>query len=263
VNKTALQTLCIQLKADLSPHLGKARMLWKTADKLSHLQAEEVHAWVVPLELPAGCLKTLHALLHPTERERAGSFRFPHLQNAFITSRGVLRLLLGRYLDIPPHEVPVGYGPDGKPEVPGADLQFNLAHSGGLAVYAFTLGRKVGVDLEMIKPMPDLETVSRRFFAEREVEALLALPEAERNQAFFTCWTRKEAYIKAIGKGLVQPLDRFAVTFLPGETPCLAWVDGEPKAPERWQMAALPLGPKYQGALLAEGSGWELFYLRW
>jgi 4'-phosphopantetheinyl transferase len=263
VDKTVLQTPCIELKSGLSPHLGEARMLWKTADKPVLLQVGEVHAWVVPLELPAGCLKTLQALLHPSERERAACFRFPHLQDAFITGRGVLRLLVGRYLDIAPHEVPIGYGPDGKPEVLGSDLQFNLAHSGGLAVYAFTLGRKVGVDLEMVKPIPDLETVSRRFFAEREVEALLALPEAERNEAFFTCWTRKEAYIKAIGKGLVQPLDRFAVTFLPGETARLSWVDGEPLAPERWQMAALPLGPKYQGALLVEGAGWELIFWRW
>jgi 4'-phosphopantetheinyl transferase len=127
-----------------------------------------------------------------------------------------------------------------------------------MALIAVAIGREVGVDLEHIRPLSDAEAIARRFFSPAETAALLSVPEYARIRAFFNCWTRKEAYIKAIGDGLTFPLDQFEVSLAPGEAAELQAVHPRPAEVQRWKMADLDAGEAYAGALVAEGRDWSL-----
>ncbi len=155
----------------------------------------------------------MRALLTGDERERAGRFHFQRDSSAFAISRGLLRTLAGRYLDAPPERLRFDYTPYGKPylagQFAGSPLRFNLSHAHELVLYAFTSGAEVGVDVEYLRPELAGAEIAERFFSPREVEALLTLPVEGRTEAFFRCWTRKEAFIKAVGQGLSFPLDQF------------------------------------------------------
>ena len=191
------------------------------------------------------------ATLSDDERERASRFRFARLKDSFAISRGILRTLLGHYLSIPPNQVRFTYGARGKPQLdfPEANLQFNLTHSGKLAAYAFATGCKLGIDLEAVRAMPDREPIVRRFFAREECEEWLRLGPAERAPAFFRCWTRKEAYIKALGDGLGVPLDSFRVSLRPSQPARLLWSRDDPSAPALWSLYSLAPAPSYVGCL--------------
>jgi 4'-phosphopantetheinyl transferase len=153
-----------------------------------------------------------------------------------------------------------------KPELDGAaaaGIRFNVSNSGDLALYAVTLRREIGVDLEQLKPMPDGMDIAQRFFSAPENEVFAALGEEVRDLAFFRCWTRKEAYIKAVGEGLSMPLDRFDVAFAPGEPARILRTRGNPEEAERWSMLALEPGPGYVGAMAVEGTGWQPVLFDW
>lgn len=168
------------------------------------------------MDQPQEVVESFLRMLDEDERVRASRFRFEKHRQNFVVGRGVLRLLLSRYLGMPPEDVRFTYGAQGKPALEGehsADsLRFNASHSGELAVYAFVRECEVGVDVEFIKTDFETEEIAERFFSAPEIRALRALPAAEKPAAFFRFWTRKEAYIKAIGSGLSHPLDQFDVT---------------------------------------------------
>ena len=176
-------------------------------------------------------------------------FRFEHLQRSFIVARGVLRTLLGHYLKTPPRDLHFNYGAKGKPSLAGARIQFNASHSGDLALLAFTLDCELGVDAEVIRPMPDIEDIAKRFFSTEETAELMSLSAAQREQGFFLCWTRKEAYIKATGEGLSAPLDGFRVTLRPGETARIVHFGHDIDAARAWSLHNLDPAPGYAGAL--------------
>jgi 4'-phosphopantetheinyl transferase len=163
----------------------------------------------------------------------------------------MLRRLLGGFLGLEPERVELRYGPHGKPCVEG--LRFNLAHSHELALYAFSRGRELGVDLERIRPLRDAAAIAERYFSAEENAVLRSLPEIQRHEAFFRCWTRKEAYLKALGDGLARPLDSFDVTLAPGEPARLLRVQGAPDEAARWSLLHLDPAPGFVGALAAEG----------
>src|SRR5262249_7722277 len=152
----------------------------------------------------------------------------------------------------------------GKPKLAGelanSDWRFNLAHSNGSALYALTRGREVGVDLEWMRPAIAREQIAERFFSPREKLALQALPPELQTKAFFTCWTGKEASLKATGRGIFLPLDRFAVSLTPGEPPALVEYLGDPNEVGRWTLQELSPGPGYVGALAVEGPCCRLMY---
>ena len=183
----------------------------------------EVHLWVASLKPAPGRVEELRRLLTVEECARADRFHFDRHRRRFIVRRGVLRLLLATYLDQEPEALRFEEGEKGKPFVTQetaeseATLHFNLSDSKDLAVYAFTLGAELGVDVEILRPMPDAQQIAERFFSTEEQERLRRVPPERKARAFFNCWTRKEAYIKAIGQGLSEPLDRFSVTLLPEE----------------------------------------------
>jgi len=159
------------------------------------------------------------------------------------------------------------YSPYGKPSLAeefnvGA-LCFNLSHADGLALYAVTCGRQLGVDIERVRADLVDAQVAEQFFSPQEVAALRALSGNIQPQAFFNCWTRKEAYIKARGEGLSLPLDQFDVSLAPGEPAALLRTGGEPREVTRWSLKELSPGGDYVAALAVEGHGWRLRCWQW
>jgi len=178
-----------------------------------------------------------------------------------------LRTLLGEYLGIAPTKLQFSTNAYGKPSIIspefGTRLHFNLAHSGTLALYAFSYDRHVGVDVEYMRSGIDYEAIARSHFSPYENEQLQALPSTMQEEAFFACWSRKEAYIKARGKGLSLPLDQFDVSLNPGEPAMLLASREDTEAITQWLLHALSPGPRYTGALVVEGSGWHLSCWQW
>jgi len=234
--------------------------MWSRAPETLSLSSGEVHVWRARLEQPEDVQEKFLRTLNEEERERANRFHFEKHRRHFIAGRGFLRLLVGRYLDIPPAEVRFTYGPYGKPSLAGehgaSRLRFNASHSNELAVYAFVEEQEIGIDVEYIKDDIESEEIAKRFFSAQEVQILTALPKDEMTAAFFRCWTRKEAYIKAFGSGLSHPLDQFDVTLTAGEPAALLRDAQDAEAVARWQMFNLDFAERrYAGALVVEGKG--------
>lgn len=240
---------------------------WGAAPPALRLADAEVHVWAAPLDPPAEDVRSYASLLAPDEQARAERFRFERDRRRFSVARGVLRLLLGRYLETEPRRVAFRYESHGKPvlggELAGRGLRFNVSHSGEMALYALARGRELGVDVEEVRPMEDGLQIAERFFSQAEVAAFRALPAEVRDEAFFNCWTRKEAYIKAVGEGLSFPLHAFDVSLAPGE-PARLLASRDPRQAERWSLRALPdPAPGYRAAVVAEGAGWDVACWRW
>lgn len=209
-----------------------------------------VHVWALRLEAPLALVSQFEKFLSRDEAARAGRFNFDYLRSSFILAHGALRLLLAGYLDARPAEIEFACGANGKPSVAASTpLQFNLSHSNGLALLAFTSGCELGIDIEKVRPMPDLQQIASRFFCAEETAELMSLPRSQRDRAFFLCWTRKEAYIKAIGVGLSAPLDRFAVSLRPAEPAQFLHLDGDQATARQWTLHDCDLGSAYVGAL--------------
>jgi len=239
---------------------------WRPAPRALTLAPDEVHVWRASLEQPGSRVGELRALLSPEEGARAARFHFEKDRVHFVVARGVLRTLLGLYLASRPAELSFAYSPFGKPALahaPGTrPILFNVSHSGGLALYAFTRGREVGVDVEQERADFTGDEIAERFFSAREVEALRAVGHDLRTRAFFNCWTRKEAYIKAVGEGLSRPLDSFAVSLAPGEPAALLY-SADASETSRWSLRELSPAPGYAAALAVEGHGWRLLCYDW
>jgi 4'-phosphopantetheinyl transferase len=227
---------------------------WRTPPADVALGAGEVHVWRVSLVQPPEAIAALADTLSPDERERAARFHFERDRAAFTVARGALRALLGRYLARLPGDLGFGYHARGKPYLaaPAGDrLRFNLSHSGGLALIALTQGREVGVDIEHKRALQDLTSLARISFAPGEYATLCGLAPRDQPDAFFACWSRKEAFIKATGEGVSQLAD-FDVTLRPGEPARLLRIDGA-FARRRWSLHELPVSPGYAAALVVEG----------
>ena len=226
------------------------------------LDVNHVDVWRADLELGPPELYRLQKTLSPDELDRAARFYFPKDQQRFIAARGVLRDTLARYLGRPPAELHFSYASFGKPSLASdcaADaLRFNVSHSGGIALYAVALQREVGIDLERIEPKFAGDEIAERFFSRNEVAKLRSLPASARLHAFFNCWTRKEAYVKARGAGLQIPLESFDVSLAPDEQAAFL-SDGE----FGWSLRALLLDPDYAAAIAVEGRDWQLRLWQW
>ncbi|MEO7971263.1 MAG: 4'-phosphopantetheinyl transferase superfamily protein [bacterium] len=223
------------------------------------LAAAEVHLWQASLEgRPADIFESF---LSADELDRANRFHFNEDRTHFVVARGLLRNLLAAYLGINCAELRFSYGAKGKPFLlleGQTQINFNVSHSHGRAAFAFSRGRELGVDLEYVQEDFEAELIATRFFSRSEVLALRAVPAELRNQAFFNCWTRKEAYIKARGEGLSMPLAEFDVSLRPGEPAALLNNYREEREVARWSMNAIPSPADYVGALVVEGHDWRL-----
>jgi 4'-phosphopantetheinyl transferase len=211
---------------------------------------------VVVMELDAGAAATHAAakLLADGEQRRAERFLFERERRRYITARAHLRRLLAARLGERPEAIEFAYGRRGKPALAqrfaASGLRFNLSHCDGVAAYAFAHQREVGIDIEKVRLLPDADEVAARFFSPRENAAYRSLPADERGQGFFNCWTRKEAFIKALGGGLRIPLRRFDVSLRPGEPARLLRVGRKPGDRCRWRLIDLRPQAGFAGALV-------------
>jgi 4'-phosphopantetheinyl transferase len=230
------------------------------------LSSAGVHVWRAALDPAASCVERLRRTLSVDELHRAARFHFPRDRRRFIVARGVLRNILGRYLGVPPVELAFHYSAYGKPALADTaeeGLRFNLSHAHEMALFAVTCGREIGGDIEYLQREIACEEIAERFFSARERASLHAVVAELKHQAFFNCWTRKEAYIKAHGEGLSLPLDQFDVSLAPGEPAALLATRGDPGEAMRWSLQALTPGPGYVAAVAVEGQGWHLTCWQW
>ena len=233
------------------------------------LASDEVHSWCASLDVPPETSARLYATLSSAERKRGAGFRFERDRQRFIVAHGVLRDLLGRYLHTQPGRLSYVYNAFGKPDLTpefGGRLKFNLSHSAGLALIAIAADSNVGADLEYIRAQSDYAEIARRFFAAAEVDQLTALPSHLYAEAFISCWTKKEAYLKACGDGLAIALNGFTVplTTDPAHGPVDLYVASNDIVPaKRWSFYTLQPAPGYIGALVVEGSRWRLSQWQW
>jgi 4'-phosphopantetheinyl transferase len=220
-----------------------------------------VRLFRIELTVDSSQLEQYRRTLSDEERQRADRLRTADLARRFIVGRGVLKRLLGEVLHIPPGEVRFEIGPHGKPALAG-DLgrhwQFNVSHTGDLALIAFARGRALGVDIESRTHRIKRDELAARFFSAAERQAYFELPDAQRPDAFYRIWTCKEAYLKAIGAGLSFPLGRFSVSVRSDQPPGLLHVDGQSDEPSRWAFVLPNAWPHAAAALVVEGHGWTL-----
>jgi 4'-phosphopantetheinyl transferase len=227
---------------------------WPAASATVAVQPGHVHVWSAWLDGSTTPVDEASAILSADELDRAARFHFDRHRRRFVCARGALRQILGWYLDVDARELSFAYGPHGKPALSrGARrrVSFNVSHSDDLALIAVAPEDvDIGVDVEAVRSMPDGDDIACRFFAPSEVARLRSLPAALREPAFFQCWTRKEAYLKALGDGLARPLDRFEVTFGPDE-PGELRVIGDERESARWTLVPLEPEAGFAAALVA------------
>jgi 4'-phosphopantetheinyl transferase len=219
------------------------------------LDKDQLQIWQADLD----ALDLGEDLLSLDERERAARFRFPHDRKHYATGRQLLRRLLGAYLGSGPARIRFVYSAEGKPFLDesssAGEIRFNVSHSEKVALFAFVSRREVGVDVERIRNDFDVEEIAQRFFSGAERKALAELPDHLKPEAFFHCWTRKEAFVKAQGGGLSLPLDQFDVSVLPESGALLLGTRPDVEERHRWSMLKVDAGPGYAAAVTVEGAG--------
>jgi len=235
---------------------------WSLMPERPLLGQKDVHVWRVDLNQAPAIIARCRELLSIDEQGRADRFHFESDRQHFTVARGCLRAILASYLNIGAQTIQFSYAAHGKPELATSCLQsrplkFNLAHSGSFALYAFTLVGDIGIDLEHIRPDFTGDDIARRFFSSTEVERLTRLPANVRDEAFFNCWTRKEAFLKAKGIGLSLPLDQFDVTLAPSEPAAVLLNRWDVTEARRWSWQAIDVGPGYVAAVAVSGHHWE------
>lgn len=243
------------------------RSSWNLPSAFLRLTARDVHVWMASLDSAPRQVQGLADTLSEDERARADRFFFERDRRRFIVCRGVLRTILGRYLGVAPAVLEFRYSAYGKPAVtmgPGEHaLRFNVSHAEGMALYAVTLRREIGIDLERIRSDFATDKIAKHFLSAREVAMFRALDPASRVHAFFRIWTRKEAYLKARGHGLSSSLREFDVSFLPGEPAALLSTPPDPREASRWRLEELFADAHYVAAIAVEGRGWRLRRWHW
>ncbi len=226
---------------------------WTSPPDSLHIESRHVDVWRIFLNLQADSVKLAESTLSADEAKRAARFHYPKDRDHFIAAHGILRQILGRYHHRKPSELTFSVNQYGKPTLVDSNLEFNLSHSGDFALLAMTQNRKVGVDVERIRQGISSHVIAQQYFSKAEVAELQSLPMEQREAAFFTCWTRKEAYIKAQGIGLSLPLESFDVSLSPNEPAMLRAVRPDPQEVARWTLRPLDVAPNYAGALAVEG----------
>ncbi|NET38586.1 MAG: 4'-phosphopantetheinyl transferase superfamily protein [Cyanothece sp. SIO1E1] len=249
--------------------------LWIIPSEEPVLSSGSIHLWCASLDPPAAQIQHLAQLLSPDERVRAERFHFQKDSRHFTVARGILRILLSRYLQLEPGQLQFEYGSRGKPALTaicgGEQLSFNLSHSHGLALYAIApiappgnmTNAELGVDIEYIRPLDTAEQLAQRFFSAQEYAVIQKLPAADKQEAFFHYWTCKEAYIKATGDGLAKSLDQVEVLITPGEPARFVKIDGDWQKAADWQVKQLLPATGYIAALVAKRHNWHVNCWQW
>jgi 4'-phosphopantetheinyl transferase len=236
----------------LTLNSATAGNLWRPAPPNPVLADGEAHVWAASLKSHAPALQRHSETLSSDERARAAKFIFDIHRHRYITGRSMLRRVLGRYLDVDSRRLEFVVSPLGKPGLAlafaGAGIHFNVSHSEDLALIAVTRIGPVGVDVECIRPVRDMDHLVERFFSSRENGLFQALRDEDKPAAFFNLWTRKEALLKATGAGITR-LSTVEVSFLAGERPRVLAFDGDPEKAREWQLEECAPEPGYAGAV--------------
>ena len=235
---------------------------WKIPPKSLSIETGQVHVWRICLNVQDQNPNKFSHILSEDEANKAEKFHFDADRIRYTVMRVTLRIILGNYLKVAPGNLEIAHSHHGKPyltnTIKNTDLQFNISHASNLGLIAVAIDRHIGVDLEMVQKESSIESIARRFFTPGEAELLLSLPALLQPEAFFTCWTRKEAFVKAQGEGLSIPLDQLEVSFYPNDTPKLLRVGNDPGESSQWSMFHLEPGEGYVGALVVEGKDLEV-----
>ena len=233
--------------------------VWQIVPEQLVLADTAVHVHRLPLTQE---FSPFYNLLAPDERIRAARFVRAEDRRRYAVARGALRILIGRYEHIPPQQVQFVHNDFGKPLLfHKADLHFNVSHSQELALLAFARGCLIGVDIEFRRPLTDAQDIAQHHFSASEYDIFRQLPETQKQEAFFNCWTRKEAFIKAIGEGLTHPLNTFDVTFLPGDEARFLRMEGQNI--NDWQLHVLNPHSDFAAALAVARSHSLLTCYQW
>jgi 4'-phosphopantetheinyl transferase len=235
-----------------------------TSPSVLHLPSDEVHIWSTSIETALTDLEGLKHVLSEEEKNRAERFCFDQDRTRHIVAHGVLRIILSYYSGGDPSEQKFTQNEFGKPALAeNCDLRFNISHSGDQVLYGITKDREIGVDIEEIRTVENADQIVERFFSPHERIAFLALPANMKDEAFFTIWTRKEAYIKAQGQGLSLPLDQFTISFLPEEPVRLIETEHNKDEQQRWSMHEVSVHPEYLAAVAVKGHDVTLYHYHW
>ncbi len=244
-----------------------ATIPWQPPPEKLCLHKNEIHIWKINLLQPAAVTGALYELLSEDEKDRANRFHFPKDRDKYIVGRAAMRIILSRYIAENPGALVFYYGLQGKPflsdELNKPQIRFNLSHSHQLALLGVALQQEIGVDIEYIRPEFGGEDIAKRFFAPGEVNRLFKLPQSQQKQAFFNCWTRKEAFIKARGEGLSCPLDQFEVALEPGKPARLLQTQWDPQEAAQWTMQEIYIEGNYRAAVAVKGSLENLSHWNW
>jgi 4'-phosphopantetheinyl transferase len=226
------------------------------------LPKDEVHLWRVDLDALRSEEPRWQEVLSAEEAARAGRFNFTVDRQRFVTTRALLKSILGSYLAADANGLSFSYSKTEKPSLAGphaeSGISFNVSHSRGVALLAFTLRREIGVDVEQVRSDFEIDAIARRFFSQHEQQQLNAVPAGKRFEAFFRCWTRKESYIKATGDGLSLPLDQFDVSIAAGDRNALIATRPDGSEAARWGLCEVSAGEGYAAALCVRGTDWKL-----
>jgi 4'-phosphopantetheinyl transferase len=240
----------------MDPVSESARWIRPTGRRL--LAEGEVHVWRITLDQPGSVTRRLHRLLSDDERVRASEYAFARDGERFTVLRSALRTILCGYTGIESTDIPLAYGPRGKPLIGPrkglAPIHFNVSHSAGLGLVAVARGHRVGVDLEAVRASFEWMPIAERFFSARERESISSLPASDQADAFSVLWTRKEACLKAAGLGLAGGLEQVEVSTDPHESPMLLRAPIEMLPLSRWELIDLEPGEGFRGCLVVEGS---------
>ena len=244
-----------------------ASEIWRPPPEHPVALDDEIQVWRMNPDRPAPEIHEMQDVLSEDEHARAARFVFDRHRARFIAGRATLRRILGRYVGLAPERLEFGYGSRDKPFLKnGSDgdaVRFNLSHTGELALLAVVRAREIGVDVERIRAVKEHLRLAGRYFAPGEVAAIRALPREVQYEAFFNCWTRKEAYIKALGTGLACPLDGFEVSLAPGSPAALLRINDNPVASSEWFLRALEPGNGFVGAVALKGQGYRVTCWEW
>ncbi len=231
------------------------------------IKSNEAHIWQADLQRSSAKLNRLNNILSSDEQQRAQRFHSLKDQERFAVTREILRIILSRYIDVSPEQIEFSYNRYGKPELSKSmisnGLEFNISHSGGIALFAFCPDHRIGVDIETIRSGDTHLKVPERYFSPREVTALRSLPEDRQREAFYACWTRKEAYIKARGLGIPSSLKGFTVNLEPGKPARLLESKSEPSDLNCWTLKDIDVGTGYKAAVAIECSDIRIVYMNW
>jgi 4'-phosphopantetheinyl transferase len=239
--------------------------LYKDGLQIQPLTDSDIHVWRFSIEPPQQELESLFLLLSPDEKTRAERFYFERDRNRFIAARGLLRTIIAGYVDMPPSQIEFVYGNFGKPALKsqpqGKALEFNLSHSQDLALYIFNRNRQVGIDVEHVRSMPDMDNFAEQFFSSREIELINSLSGEQKNDAFFKLWTGKEALLKANGGGLTIPLSYMEISLDADGSVTLRSIDGDRKQAARWRLESFMPAAGYRASLAVEGCDGQVVFL--